>query len=87
MSGGLPAIIESDGYGYVAIWPEAYSASRWDTVTEARDNPNEALALFFETASDSEIERRLHSEGYVIQVKAAVGSASRSLGIECLPSP
>ena len=40
---------------------------------EARANLEEALALFFETASSEEIERRLHSEVYVTHVEVAVG--------------
>ena len=37
-------------------------ASQGDAVTQARDNLVGALALFFEIASASEIDRRLHAE-------------------------
>ena len=47
--------------------------SQGDTVSEARDNLEEALALFFETASAEEIEGRLRDEVYVTQVEVAVG--------------
>lgn len=56
----LTAIIEREGDGYVALCPELDIASQGDSVPEARDNLREALELFFEVASDTEIERRLH---------------------------
>ena len=58
----LTAIIEREGDGYVALCPEVDVASQGNTVQEARTNLQEALELFFETASDSEIARRLRSE-------------------------
>ncbi|MCY3543407.1 MAG: type II toxin-antitoxin system HicB family antitoxin [Chloroflexota bacterium] len=54
----LTAIIEREGDGYVALCPELDIASQGDSVPEARDNLREALELFFEAASDSEIKRR-----------------------------
>ncbi len=54
------AVIERDGDGYVALCPELDIASQGDTVDEARDNLNEALELFFETASGAEVEHRLN---------------------------
>ena len=51
MSKELTAIIESEGDGYVALCPEVDVASQGETVTEARANLQEALELFFETAS------------------------------------
>jgi predicted RNase H-like HicB family nuclease len=44
-----------------------------NTVDEARKNLQEALALFFETASSEEIKTRLHEEIYVTQVEVALG--------------
>ncbi len=58
MSKELTAIIESEGDGYVALCPEVDVVSQGDTVTEARSNLKEALELFFETASETEIEQR-----------------------------
>lgn len=55
----LTAIIEREGNGYVSLCPELDLASQGDTVEQARSNLIEALELFFETASASEIERRL----------------------------
>ena len=43
------------------------------TVAGARENLKEALELFFETASATEIQHRLHGEVYVTKVEIAVG--------------
>ena len=69
----LTAIIEKEGNGYVALCPEVDIASQGDTVSEARENLKEALELFFETASQEEINTRLHEEVYVTQLEIAVG--------------
>ena len=69
----LTAIVKRDGNGYVALCPEVDVASQGDSVAEARANLEEALALFFETASAEEVERRLRTEVYVTQVEVAVG--------------
>lgn len=58
MNRQLTAIIVREGEGYVALCPEVDVASQGDTVAKARDNLAEALALFFETASAGEIDRR-----------------------------
>ena len=54
----LTAIIEREGNWYVALCPETDIASQGLTEEEALTNLREALVLFFETASDAEIERR-----------------------------
>ena len=69
------AIIEREGDGYVALCPELDIASQGATVAEARENLKEALELFFETASSSEIEHRLREEVYVTQVEIAFSPA------------
>jgi predicted RNase H-like HicB family nuclease len=46
----LTAIIEREGDGYVSLCPELDIASQGGSVEEARDNLQEALALFFEAA-------------------------------------
>ncbi len=53
------AIIEHDDDWYVALCPELDIASQGDTVEQARNNLTEALELFFEHASESEIKERL----------------------------
>ena len=73
MTRHLTAIIEREGDGYVALCPALDIASQGDSVAEARDNLKEALELFFETASDTEVERRLHGEVYITQVEVSVG--------------
>lgn len=67
------AIVSSDGDGYVGFCPKVDVASQGETVTEARDNLAEALTLFFESAHDDEIERRLREETYVTQIEIGVG--------------
>jgi predicted RNase H-like HicB family nuclease len=69
----LTAIIEREDDGFVALCPELDIASQGDSVEEARANLIEALTLFFETASDSEVERRLHHEVFVTRVEVPVG--------------
>ncbi|MBI5789760.1 MAG: type II toxin-antitoxin system HicB family antitoxin [Candidatus Schekmanbacteria bacterium] len=69
----LTAIIEREGDGYVSLCPELDIASQGDTIEQARENLQEALELFFETASLSEIKQRLHGEVYVTQVEVAIG--------------
>jgi predicted RNase H-like HicB family nuclease len=68
----LTALIEREGDGYVALCPELDIASQGPTVEEARQNLEEALHLFFETASSSEIQERLHSEIYVTRLSISL---------------
>jgi predicted RNase H-like HicB family nuclease len=67
------AIIEREDNWFVALCPEMDIASQGESVSEARSNLEEALSLFFETASESEIKRRLHTEVYVTQLAIAIG--------------
>ena len=43
-----------------------------DLVEEAKNNLQEALELFFETASAEELAQRLHGDVFVTQVEVAV---------------
>lgn len=61
----LTAIIRFECDGHVSICPELDIASQGDTIEEARANLVEALTLFFESASESEVSRRLHGEVFV----------------------
>jgi predicted RNase H-like HicB family nuclease len=54
----LTAIIEREGDGYVALCPELDIASQGETLEEARHNLREALELFFDSASITEINDR-----------------------------
>ena len=69
----LTAIIEREDNGYVALCPELDVASEGSSIEEARANLIEALTLFFETASESEISHRLQSEVFITQVEVPVG--------------
>ncbi len=73
MTQKLTAIIQKEGNGYVSLCPELDVASQGDTVEQARENLQEALELFFETASQEEINQRLHGDVFVTQVEVAVG--------------
>ena len=65
----LTAIIEREGDGYVALCPEVDVASQGDSAVEARENLQEAITLFFETAPVEEIERRLSGGVYLTLVE------------------
>ena len=54
----LTALIEREGDGYVSLCPELDVASQGKTIEEARDNLREALELFLESASTTEIKQR-----------------------------
>ena len=69
----MPAIIEREDDGFVALCPELDIASQGSTIEEARANLVEALTLFFEAASTSEVAQRMHSEVFVTQVEVPVG--------------
>ncbi len=69
----LTAIIEREEDGFVALCPELDVASQGASIEEARRNLAEAVELFFETASPSEVARRLRSEVYITHLDVAVG--------------
>ncbi len=69
----LTAIIEREGDGYVSLCPELDIASQGDNIEQARDNLQEALELFFETASPEETKRRFRGEIFVTQIEVSGG--------------
>jgi predicted RNase H-like HicB family nuclease len=71
MSKRLTAIIQAEDSGFVSLCPELDIASQGDTIEEARENLREAVDLFFECASDAEIEQRLAPDVYVTQIEVA----------------
>jgi len=73
MNKQLTAIIECEGDGYLAFCPEVDVASQGASVHEASANLREAVELFFETASATEIQQRLHDELYITRLEVAVG--------------
>ena len=72
----ITAIIEREGNGYVSLCPELDIASQGDTIEEARANLIEAVELFFETASPSEVQNRLNEEVVVTRVEVTVGKTA-----------
>ncbi len=68
----LTAIIEREDDVYVALCPEVDIASQGDSIESARDNLQEAIELFFETASPEEIKERMHGEIFITQVEVVV---------------
>ena len=73
MNRQFTAVIEREGDGYVSFCPEVDVVSQGDTVQEAWANVREAVELFFETASEDEILRRLHKEVYITRLEVIVG--------------
>jgi predicted RNase H-like HicB family nuclease len=69
----LTAIVERDDDGFVALCPDLDIASEGASIEEARADLIEAITLFFETASPSEVARRSHNEVFVTQVEVPVG--------------
>lgn len=67
------AVIEREGDGYVSLCPELDIASQGDSVEEAKANLTEAIEMFLETADESEIKNRLHTEIFITQLEVAVG--------------
>lgn len=68
MTQQFTAVIERDDDWYVALCPDLDIASQGRSVEQARLNLIEAIELFFEAASPSEIRGRTHAEVYVTQV-------------------
>ncbi len=56
----LTAVIHREDDGFVAFCPELDIASQGNSIQDARDQLREALELFFECASPSEIEACYH---------------------------
>jgi predicted RNase H-like HicB family nuclease len=55
----LTTVIESEGDGFVSRCPELEVASQGHTIEDAKKNLKEALELFFECASELEIQQRM----------------------------
>ena len=68
----LTAVIEKEGNMYISLCPELDIASQGDTPDEAKSNLVEALELFYETASETEISRRLHNELQISRVSVNI---------------
>lgn len=68
----LTAVIEREGDGFVALCPELDVASQGDSRDEARANLREAIELLLETASASELARRLPADQTVERLEVTV---------------
>ena len=70
------AIIEREDNMYVSLCPELDVASQGATIEDARANLTEAVELFLETASKSEIKERTHNEVLITRLEVLVGKAA-----------
>jgi predicted RNase H-like HicB family nuclease len=68
----LTAILTREDGGFVALCPEVDVASQGTTVEEAKANLKEAVELFFECASESEIKQRTAGESYISAMEVQV---------------
>jgi len=66
------AVIEREGKGYVSFCPELDVASQGASIEAARKGLREAIELFLESASPSEVKKRLHKV-LVTRLEVAVG--------------
>ncbi len=64
----LTAIIEKENNMFVSLCPELDIASQGKTASIAKKNLIEAIELFYETASETEISRRLENEVQISRV-------------------
>ncbi len=69
----LTAIIEREDDGFVALCPELDVGSQGDTFEEARQNLREAVQLFVEHASDTELLRKLSADRSVETLEVQLG--------------
>ena len=67
------AIIEREDNGYVSLCPELDIASQGDTIEQAKANLIEAVELFLEVASPSEIDNRLKNDIFITPLEVSVG--------------
>jgi predicted RNase H-like HicB family nuclease len=68
----LTAVIEMEDNIYISFCPELDIASQGETAWEAKSNLIETLELFYETASETEISRRLRNELQISRVTVNV---------------
>ena len=69
----LTAIITREGKAFVSLCPELDIASQGSTVSDARKHLEEAVQLFFETASEKELDVRLKDEVYISSLEVVNG--------------
>ncbi|NOT38221.1 MAG: type II toxin-antitoxin system HicB family antitoxin [Saprospiraceae bacterium] len=64
----LTAVIEKEDNMYISLCPELDIASQGETQDEAKLNLVEAIELFYESASESEISKRLQNDLQITRV-------------------
>ena len=67
------ALIEKEDDMYVSLCPEVDIASQGKTIEEAKSNLKEAVELFLEFASASELKQRLHYEVFITPLEVTLG--------------
>lgn len=67
------AIVQKEDDGWIALCPELDVASQGSSIEEAKANLREAVELFLEVASRSELDQRLRSETYLSQLEVTIG--------------
>lgn len=72
MNSTYTAIIEKDDDVYTSLCPELDIASQGDTYDEAKSNLIEAVQLFFESASQTEVIKRLRKEYFITPFEVEV---------------
>lgn len=66
------ALFTREDGGFVALCPELDVVSQGESVEDAKKNLTEAVHLFFECASPSEIAQRLSSEFFISSLEVQV---------------
>ena len=69
----LTCLIHQEADGYVSRCPELDVASQGDTIEDARANLIEAVELFLECASPSEIKRRAIGRVFITPFEVRLG--------------
>lgn len=68
----LTAILTREDGGFVALCPEVDVASQGASVEQAKANLKEAVELFFECASETEVRQRMASELFISSMEVQV---------------
>ncbi len=68
----LTAILHKEDDMYVALCPELDIVSQGVSVEDAKKNLEEAVELFFEVASNNEINSRLKSDIFITPLEVVV---------------
>ncbi len=73
------AVIEKEDDMYVSLCPELDICSQGNSIEEAKVNLKEAIELFFDYASETEIKRRLKSEVFISPLEVNLGGLPRNV--------